>query len=51
MGWFIGWIQKNKQVIYFVNYIELELQEDCYASMVTKNYAKQEIFDLVENID
>ena len=51
LGWFVGWIVKDNQIIYFANYIEVERQEDCYASMVAKNYVKQKMLDLVKNID
>lgn len=51
LGWFIGWIQRNDQIIYFTKYIEVPQKEDCYASMMAKDYIKQKIFDLVKNID
>jgi beta-lactamase class D len=51
LGWFIGWIKRDNEIIYFANYIELQQKDNYYAGMITKDSAKQKLLDLVKNID
>jgi beta-lactamase class D len=48
IGWFIGWIEKDKQVIVFAQYIEDEKVENSYASLRAKKMVTDKIIKIMQ---
>ncbi|KHO02297.1 class D beta-lactamase [Rickettsia felis] len=47
IGWFIGWLQKNDRKIFFVHFIEDKKHHDSYASLRSKEAAKEKLKELI----
>ena len=48
-GWFIGWIQKEKQKIIFANYLEDDENLDYSGGKLAKNQARVRLVELIAN--
>jgi len=46
-GWFIGWVQKNEQIIIFINHITDDSKQGIYASLRAKEEAKEKLLLLI----
>ena len=50
LGWFVGFVEKNRQKVAFVYLLEDGSQKDSYASVRAKDLAKDKINTLLKNI-
>lgn len=48
IGWFVGWLQKNDRIVFFVNFIEDTEHHDSYASLRSRAAAKAKLKALIE---
>ena len=48
-GWFVGWIQKEKQKIIFANYLEDDENLDYSGGKLAKDKARVRLVELITN--
>lgn len=47
-GWFLGWLQKDKQIIVFANHIVDDKKQDTYAGPRAKEDAKRKLMEIIQ---
>jgi beta-lactamase class D len=50
-GWFVGWIEKNRQIIIFASHITDDKKEDIFASFRARDEAKNKLWKLIDELE